>query len=212
MKKEGIKEALEFRYACKTFSDKKITKENLDLILESARMAPSSYGLEPWNIIVANSNDLRNKVKETAPYNGPRLEASDLLIFTAKTAKGLDVHIDHMLQKRGLKGEQLVKVKESWQNWAKKEFNLKTASDFHHWCARQVYIALGFLMLVAAEMKIDSCPMEGFNVNKLTGILDQEGIINKEMDLPVVMVALGYREETQPEHHRREMSEIIKQY
>ena len=67
-------------------------------------------------------------------------------------------------------------------------------------------------MLVAAEMKIDSCPMEGFNVNKLTGILDQEGIINKEMDLPVVMVALGYREETQPEHHRREMSEIIKQY
>lgn len=160
MKKEEIKEVLEFRYACKTFSDKKITKENLDLILESARMAPSSYGLEPWNIIVVNNNDLRNKVKETASYNGPRLEAS----------------------------------------------------DFHHWCARQVYIALGFLMLVAAEMKIDSCPMEGFNVNKLADILDQEGIINKENDLPVVMVALGYRKESQPEHHRRKMSEIIKQY
>ena len=67
-------------------------------------------------------------------------------------------------------------------------------------------------MLVAAEMKIDSCPMEGFNVNKLTDILDQEGIINKENDLPVVMVVLGYRKEFQPEHHRREISEIVKQY
>ena len=147
-----------------------------------------------------------------APYNEPRLEASNLLIFTAKTAKGLGVHIDHMLQKRGLKGEQLVKVKESWQNWAEKEFNLKTDNDFHHWCARQAYIALGFLMLVAAEIKIDSCPMEGFNINKLTDVLDQEGIINKEMDLPVFMVALRYREDTQPEHHRRETSEIAKQY
>ncbi len=88
---DDIKQALEFRYATKAFdSSKKISQENIELLLEAARLAPSSYGFEPWNIIVAQEDEqLRADVKRCAGANAARFDASHILIFTAKTSEGL---------------------------------------------------------------------------------------------------------------------------
>ena len=99
---DDIKQALEFRYATKAFdSSKKISQENIELLLEAARLAPSSYGFEPWNIIVVQEDEqLRADVKRCAGANAARFDASHILIFTAKTSEGLlqkGGHIDHML-------------------------------------------------------------------------------------------------------------------
>lgn len=86
---DDIKQALEFRYATKAFdSSKKISQENIELLLEAARLAPSSYGFEPWNIIVVQEDEqLRADVKRCAGANAARFDASHILIFTAKPAK-----------------------------------------------------------------------------------------------------------------------------
>ena len=99
---DDIKQALEFRYATKAFdSSKKISQENIELLLDAARLAPSSYGFEPWNIIVVQDDEqLRADVKRCAGANAARFDASHILIFTAKTSEGLlqkGGHIDHML-------------------------------------------------------------------------------------------------------------------
>ena len=93
-----ITKALDFRHACKKFdSDKKISDQDMELIIEAIRLAPTSYGFEQFDVIVAQDQQLRQDLKKCAPINKPRFDASHFLIFTAKTAEALDGHIDHIL-------------------------------------------------------------------------------------------------------------------
>ena len=197
---DDIKQALKFRYAAKAFdSSKKISQENIELLLEAARLAPSSYGFEPWNIIVVQEDEqLRADVKRCAGANAARFDASHILIFTAKTSEGLlqkGGHIDHMLH--DIKKQSSIKAagfKTFWRYWAKKDFEiLNQPAMIHQWAARQAYIALGFVLLAAAGRRIDSCPIEGFSISKLSQVLSQHQLIDPDLEKPVVMLALGYR-------------------
>ena len=174
-----IANALEFRHACKAFdASRKIPDSDVELIVDAIRLAPSSYGFEPWNVIVAQSEDLRNAVKAFAGNNAARFDASHFLIFTAKT--GLQItrkggHIDHILRDvRGLDDDEADDFKAFWTKWAERDFKLITADVVHQWAARQAYIALGGAMLAAAERGIDSCPIEGFSID---GVRDLEEIV-----------------------------------
>lgn len=213
---KDIKAALEFRHACKAFdADKKISDEDMALILEAARMAPSSFGFEQWNIIVAQDEQLRERLKKVCGTNGAKFDASHFLIFTAKTDAAMNGHIKHML--REVKGMNVVAAtayKTFWKQWAKRDFPLYgTPGWAHQWAARQAYIALGFAMLAAAERGVDSCPLEGFSVEGATDVLSDFKLIDPENDLPVVMLALGYRTGAlKHPHSRREMDEIVRWY
>lgn len=149
-----ITKALDFRHACKKFdADKKISDQDMELILEAIRLTPTSYGFEQFDVIVAQDQQLRQDLKKCAPINKPRFDASHFLIFTAKTADALSDHIDHIL--RDVKRMNLVErtaYKTFWKQWAKNDFKLMDTPDgLHQWSAHQAYIALGFAMLVAAE-------------------------------------------------------------
>jgi len=215
---DDIKQALEFRYATKAFdSSKKISQENIELLLEAARLAPSSYGFEPWNIIVVQEDEqLRADVKRCTGANAARFDASHILIFTAKTSEGLlqkGGHIDHMLH--DVKKQNSIKAagfKTFWRYWAKKDFEiLNQPAMIHQWAARQAYIALGFVLLAAAGRRIDSCPIEGFSINKLSQVLSQHQLIDPELEKPVVMLALGYRSQREvPAKTRRQLDEIVR--
>ena len=95
---KDIESALKFRRAIKSFDPKKkISDEDIELILEAIRLAPTSYGFEPFNVIVAQDADLRKRIEKAAGVNAARFAASHLLIFTAKTGQELtrkDGHID----------------------------------------------------------------------------------------------------------------------
>ena len=99
------------------------------------------------------------------------------------------------------------------EKWAKTDFKILGDDDkLHQWAARQAYIALGFAMMAAAERGIDSCAMEGFSIDKLTDILEDVKLIDRDKELPVVMLALGYGNKKPHSQTRRMMDEIARWY
>lgn len=87
---KDIESALKFRRAMKSFDvSKKINEEDIKLILEAIRLTPTSYGFEPFNVIVAQDTDFRKELEKAAGVNAARFTASHLLIFTAKTGEEL---------------------------------------------------------------------------------------------------------------------------
>jgi nitroreductase len=83
--KNNIIQQLNWRYATKTFDkDKKISQENLDILLESLRLTPSSFGLQPWKFIVIKNPEIREKIKAVAYGQSQVADASDLIILCAK--------------------------------------------------------------------------------------------------------------------------------
>lgn len=212
----NIRTALNFRHACKHFdTTRTVSDEDMSLILEAAHASPTSCGFEQWNIIVAQDPTLRAAIKRaSALANGPRFDTSHLLIFTAKTSAGVMPHINHMLKDvKQLPLPARIAFKTYWKQWAKKSFQLFRHDDsLHQWAARQAYIALGFAMLTAAERGIDSCALEGFGIKELTKVLANFKLIDPATDQPVVMLALGYRNDAQPERSRRPMDEAVRWY
>lgn len=213
---KDIELALKFRRAMKNFDvSKKINEEDITLILEAIRLTPTSYGFEPFNVIVAQDADFRKKLEKAAGVNAAKFTASHLLIFTAKTGEELtrkDGHIDHMLRDVA-QMNAIVRTgyKTFWKKWAKTDFKIFGDNEkLHQWAARQAYIALGFAMMTAAERGIDSCAMEGFSIDKLAEILEELKLIDREKDLPVVMLALGYGNKEPHSQTRRDINEIIK--
>lgn len=213
---KDIESALKFRRAMKSFdASKKINKEDITLILEAIRLTPTSYGFEPFNVIVAQDADFRKKLEKAAGVNAAKFTASHLLIFTAKTGEELtrkDGHIDHMLRDVA-QMNAIVRTgyKTFWKKWVKTDFKIFGDNEkLHQWAARQAYIALGFAMMTAAERGIDSCAMEGFSIDKLAEILEELKLIDREKDLPVVMLALGYGNKEPHSQTRRDINEIIK--
>lgn len=213
---KDIESALKFRRAMKSFDvSKKINKEDITLILEAIRLTPTSYGFEPFNVIVAQDADFRKKLEKAAGVNAAKFTASHLLIFTAKTGEELtrkDGHIDHMLRDVAYMNAVVrTGYKTFWKKWAKTDFKIFGDNEkLHQWAARQAYIALGFAMMTAAERGIDSCAMEGFSIDKLAEILEELKLIDREKDLPVVMLALGYGNKEPHSQTRRDINEIIK--
>ncbi|MDO4774093.1 MAG: NAD(P)H-dependent oxidoreductase [Candidatus Saccharibacteria bacterium] len=211
---KDIRTALNFRHACKHFDPTRtISDDDISLILEAAHTSPTSYGFEQWNIIVTQDPTLRSAIKQaSALANNPRFDASHILVFTAKTSAGVPPHIDHILKDvKKLPLPARAAFKTYWKQWAKKSFHLfKHDDSLHQWSARQAYIALGFAMLTAAERGIDSCAMEGFDIDKLSQVLADVNLINPATDQPVVILALGYRAGTQPKRSRRPIDEAIR--
>ena len=164
--------ALQWRYAVKKFDpSKEVDQQLVDKIIEAAWLAPTSSGLQPFQIIDITNHDLKNKIVPIAFDQLQVAECSHLLVFAAwdnYTAKRID-HIYHYISsERGQKPEE---------------------ENFEH-AARQSYIAFSFAMMMAAELGVDSTPMEGFDNEALDDLLNL-----RELKLrSVTMLPLGYRD------------------
>jgi nitroreductase len=216
MSNADILSALQWRQSTKKFdSTRQISNEDFELILEAARLSPSSFGFEPWNLLVITDTDLLQAIRETAwGAEGKLPEASHFIVITAKTSAALEPHgeyLRHMLQGiRGYNAEEYADYIDNWfEPWARNDYGrFETPQLLHEWAARQAYIALANMMTVAALRGIDTCPIEGFNQGKVTKLLEQFAGLDTALDLPVVMLALGYRAEAARPKTRRPMSEI----
>lgn len=187
MKKE-ILEALNWRYATKKFDTKKISEEDLNVLKESLHLAPSSFGLQPWRFIHVTSKDLREKIKGAAFGQSQVVDASDLFVLAAKrdlTENDIEHFVQSISKTRNIPAESLNGYKEMMLGHQKAMTHEQRAI----WNQKQVYIALGFLLSSAAQMKIDACPMEGFSH------ADVDKILNLEKDglTSVVLCPVGYR-------------------
>jgi len=186
-----IIDKLNWRYATKKFSDKKISEKDFDELLETLRLSPSSYGLQPWKFIVVENRELREKLREAAYGQESVTNASHLIALCAIKDLGAhkDKHISNTSKMRDVPLESLKKYDEMISGFLDRHG--KSEKDFAlNWAKRQVYIALGFLLSVCAMKKIDSCPIEGMDEKKADEIL---GLDKKGLEC-VALCALGYRD------------------
>ena len=185
-----IIEALNFRYAVKKFDpNKKISKEDLDVLVESIRLAPSSINLQPWKIILVKSIELRKKISAASTNQNQFENASDIIIISCKTKldkDDIETHINTLAETRNKDPKTLEGFK---QNITSDLIDGPKSKNVVSWMQRQCYIPLGFILHTAALLKIDACPMEGFNIEEFDKILG----LDKKNYSSLVCVALGYR-------------------
>lgn len=196
-----IIENLNWRYATKKFNaEKKIAKADLEILKQAVRLSASSYGLQPYHVILVENEALRTKVKSAAYNQSQITEASDLLIFANITdvgAKEVNDYIQNMASLRAIPTTSLKGFEDMMNNVV----NGLAPEAKQNWTAKQTYIALGTLLSAAADLKIDATPMEGFNAEAVNEILNL-----KEKGLSATLiVTLGYRHEDDATQHLKKV-------
>lgn len=155
--------SLERRYATKAFDPTRtLSDDQLFQLTESLRLAPSSFGLQPWKFIVVANSDIRTKLVERARWQKQVSEASYLMVLCARdTITKLDVqkYIDNIAHVRWVELETLQWFKDSMEDF----ITNKTNEELRIWSEKQVYIAQWILLSTAAQLQIDACPMEWFD-------------------------------------------------
>ena len=184
-------ESLNWRYATKHFNEsKKISSEDLSDLKEAVRLTASSYGLQPYEVFIIEDQKVKEKLRAAA-FNQPQLtEASQIFVFAAYTEVKEEYIKDYMqniAETRGIAVSELDQFAEMIKGASMSLPKEQQAN----WMAKQTYIALGNLLNVAATLKIDTCPMEGFNAEKFNEIL---GLTDKGLTATVI-APVGYRSE-----------------
>ncbi len=183
-------EKLQWRYATKKMNPAKgVPQDKVERILEAARLAPTSSGLQPFEIIVVTSDEVRQKIQPIAWNQSQITECSHLLVFAAwddYTPERINMMFDLTNEERGFKNE-------GWENYRQlllSRYPQRGAEmNFQH-AARQAYIGLGAALIAAAFEEVDSTPMEGFDPDKLDEILN----LRARGLRSVAILPLGYRE------------------
>ncbi|MGO1244670.1 MAG: NAD(P)H-dependent oxidoreductase [Sphingobacterium sp.] len=180
---------LNWRYATKKMNGESVPQEKVDYILEAARLAPTSSGLQPFKVIEITSPELKAKIQPIAFGQSQIVDASHLLVFAAYdeyTKERVDsVFIQQELERALPKG-----FADDYKNNLFSSFQQKTKDEHFEHSARQAYIGFGLSIAAAAEQKVDATPMEGFNNAQLDELLGLPAQGLKS----VTILALGYRD------------------
>jgi len=190
-------ENLNWRYATKRMNGAKVPQEKVDRILEAIRLAPTSYGLQAFKVIVIENPELKKRIFNEACAQPQIKESSHLLVFAAiknvdavqadnymeLIAKTTDVTVEGLAGFRAMFNG--IVAGSSEQNFA--------------WTARQAYIAFGVGIVAAAMEKVDATPMEGFSAEALDKILG----LNELNLSAVTILTLGYRDDA-TDHHAKD--------
>ncbi len=187
---EKIIKALNWRYAVKIFDPNKIVSDDdLQTILESARLSPSANGGEMWKFIVVKNKEIRQKLRAVS-FDQPKVtDASHLIIITYRTDSAENLKKERIERTAKIQNDdpsKLTSLKTMLENTVAQKIKNGTLET---WIQAQSYIPLGIMIETAALLGIDGGPMEGFEPNKVDEIL---GLKEKNLK-SITMLALGYR-------------------
>ena len=213
-------DAMMFRHACKEFDgSKKIGEEDFRTILEMGRLSPSSFGFEPWRFLVVRNEALKEKMQAFTWGAQKQLPTSShYVIILARKKQGMlynSDYINHMMDDvKHLPEEIKAHYSQFYEKFQRSDFKLfESDRAMFDWSVKQTYIAMANMMTGAAYMGIDSCPVEGFDVDRMEAFLKEELEVDTEAFGTAVMVAFGYRkEEPKREKVRQELEEITAWY
>ena len=182
-------ERLEWRYAAKKMNGNVVPQEKVDRIIEAARLAPTSSGLQPFEILVITNPEVKEKIR-TIAWNQPQItDCSHLLVFAAwdtYTAERINEMFDLTNEIRGFKNE-------GWENYRQMLLNSspqRSAEENFTHAAKQAYIGFAMSIAAAAFEEVDATPIEGFDPKALDEILDLQSVHLKS----VVLLPIGYRD------------------
>lgn len=186
----SILNALKWRYAAKRMTGKKVPDEAVKAILEAIRLAPTSSGLQPFEVFVVSNSELKQQLQKAA-FNQPAVgESSHVLVFAAwktYTSERIQHYFTHYEKERELPQG----FSDDYRDSVSKQLQSMTEQEQLGHAARQIYIALGFALVEAAAQKVDSIPMEGFIPAKVDELLQ---LAPKNLQ-SVVLLPIGYRDE-----------------
>lgn len=182
-------ESLKWRYATKKMNGEKIPQDKLERILDATKLAPSSYGLAPYKVIVVEDQEIKQNL-QNACYGQTQLsESSAVLVFATwdkVTENDVDVYMEEIAKQREIPVDSLGE----FSGMLKGAINSMTEEQRIVWAQKQTYIGLGFALAAAATEGVDSVPMEGFvpqQVDEVLGLSDLG--LKSSLVLP-----LGYRD------------------
>lgn len=182
-------EDLNWRHAVKAYDPtRKVKQEDIDKIVEAARLAPTSSGLQPFKLIVVENQDIKNQLSEGSLNPECMREASHIMIFAAwnrYTEERIDKVYDFTTDERDLPRGRF----ESYTDKLKSIYLAEEAEKNFAHTSRQTYIALGLALAQAAELKVDTTPVEGFDNAVIDKVLQLESLGLKSVSLMYVGVA-----------------------
>ncbi|UOK41402.1 MULTISPECIES: NAD(P)H-dependent oxidoreductase [Flavobacterium] len=186
-----------WRYATKKFdASKKISEHDLEILKEAIRLSSSSYGLQPYKVIIVENPELRAKIQPVAWGQTQITEASHLFVFANMVNLGekeIDKYIANIAETRGIPAENL----EGYGDFMKSKIISLPENVKNNWTSKQTYLALGNLLNAAAELQIDATPMEGFEAEKVNEILGLDALgLNASL-----IATVGYRHEEDATQH-----------
>ncbi|AQY51428.1 Oxygen-insensitive NAD(P)H nitroreductase [Listeria weihenstephanensis FSL R9-0317] len=214
--KQEIINAFHYRFACKVFdTTKNISDEDFEFILETGRLSPSSFGLEPWKILVVENKTLRQEIMPLAWGAQTQLPTADkFLIILSRKKESLLPESDYIQNQVNHVLEMPAEVAEAYTahfgNFLKNDFDLLVDDRrVFDWASRQAYLAMANMMTSAAAIGIDSCPIEGFDMKAVEQLLADKNVINSEEFGVSAMLAFGYRANPPSRDKKRQSLETL---
>lgn len=198
--RDEFMQALRFRHACKRFEEKRpLARADLDYILEAGRLAPSSLGLEPWRFLVIEDPVLRRRLRPACWNQAQVTTASVLVVITALIA---DLRLEsaypqQMLRRLVGSDAELEEAMEIYRDIAR--------GDLPAFSVAQCHVAAAHMMMAAAVIGVDSCPMGGFEPAAVAEVL---AIDRAEVDV-ALLLAFGYRAQPQPAKQRLALHDLV---
>ncbi len=181
--------ALNWRYATKSFdTEKKLDASQLDTLLESLRLSPSSFGLQGRGFVVVENPELRQQLLPYARNQAQVVDASHLIVLCRRTDVDTDFvnrYFEDIAHTRNMD----ISVLDGYKNMILGFIEGKSQDELKIWLTKQTYIAQGFLLSACALLGIDACPMEWFDSSKFDEIL---GLADHNL-ASCVVVPVGYR-------------------
>lgn len=202
-KKKLFLEAMNYRHACKLFdTSKKILPEDLNFILEAGRLSPSSFGVEQWKFVVVQNQGLKEAIEKVSWNQKQISTCSDLLVILArKDVRSRDAYTQKQLSRWGLAPEAYQGLLGVYKGWV----DGRDDHTIEMWSEKQCYIAAGNMMSAAAFIGIDSCPIEGFEFEKVDALLE----IDTSVYQSALLIPFGYRASEQRSKHRLSFEEVV---
>ncbi|MCH2034482.1 MAG: NAD(P)H-dependent oxidoreductase [Tenacibaculum sp.] len=197
--KEDVLNAFQFRHATKEFdASKKLSEDDINFILKTANLSPSSFGFEPWHFVVVQDKELRELLKPVAWGAPLKLDTASHFVLglsmKSPMTKWDSEYITHMMKDiKELPEDVMEMYSKFYREFQERDFNLDTDKKLFDWASKQTYIALGNMMTAAALVGIDSCPIEGFHQEKVEKLLQDKFNIDTTKYGLSYMVAFGYR-------------------
>jgi nitroreductase len=198
-----------WRYATKKFnSEKKISNSDLEILKEAIQLSTSSYGLQPYKVIIVENEEIRKQLQPASWGQSQITDASHLFVFASITnvdSEYINNFVDNMAKTRNIPVESI----KAYADFMIGNITTLTPEKQFIWSQKQAYLALANLLNVAAELKIDVTPMEGFIPEQYNKIL---GLTEKGLSATLV-ATIGYRADEDATQHyakvRKPISELF---
>jgi nitroreductase len=198
-----------WRYATKKFnSEKKISNSDLEILKEAIQLSTSSYGLQPYKVIIVENQEIRKQLQPASWGQSQITDASHLFVFASITnvdSEYINDFVDNMAKTRNIPVESI----KAYADFMIGNITTLTPEKQFIWSQKQAYLALANLLNVAAELKIDVTPMEGFIPEQYNKIL---GLTEKGLSATLV-ATIGYRADEDATQHyakvRKPISELF---